>query len=151
MRRMRTECGPALRNTGGARISGSSGCKKGFRDIFGKRAGRMTRLQEKAKARMPSASPVAESVFWARLFSFLVYLSVGLKAGCGAFDVGNLVKIRTERVAVPGSAFRLEPDGAGDGAEHPRIWRLFRLSGYAQSDRRLIASRDGRNTGKLCV
>ena len=50
----------------------------------------MTRLQEKAKARCRSLS--VKSVFWVRLFNLLVYLSVGLKAVCGAFDVGNLLK-----------------------------------------------------------
>ena len=51
---------------------------------------RMTALQEETKARCRSLS--VSSVFWARLFHLSVYLFVGLKAVCSAFDVGNLLK-----------------------------------------------------------
>ena len=51
---------------------------------------RMTALQEETKARCRSLS--VRSVFWARLFHLSVYLFVGLKAVCSAFDVGNLLK-----------------------------------------------------------
>ncbi|MFQ8702808.1 MAG: ABC transporter ATP-binding protein [Eisenbergiella sp.] len=66
------------------------GLQKRLLGQFQEAGGRMTRLQEKAKARCRSLS--VKSVFWARLFNLLVYLSVGLKAVCGAFDVGNLLK-----------------------------------------------------------
>lgn len=51
---------------------------------------RMTALQEETKARCRSLS--VRSVFWARMFHLSVYLFVGLKAVCSAFDVGNLLK-----------------------------------------------------------
>ena len=66
------------------------GLQKRLLGHFREAGDRMTRLQEKAKARCRSLS--VKSVFWARLFNLLVYLSVGLKAVCGAFDVGNLLK-----------------------------------------------------------
>lgn len=57
---------------------------------FKEAGSRMTALQEETKARCRSLS--VKSVFWARLFHLSVYLFVGLKAVCSAFDVGNLLK-----------------------------------------------------------
>ena len=57
---------------------------------FKEAGSRMTALQEETKARCRSLS--VRSVFWARLFHLSVYLFVGLKAVCSAFDVGNLLK-----------------------------------------------------------
>ena len=57
---------------------------------FKEAGSRMTALQEETKARCRSLS--VRSVFWARMFHLSVYLFVGLKAVCSAFDVGNLLK-----------------------------------------------------------
>ena len=57
---------------------------------FKEAGSRMTALQEETKARCRSLS--VRSVFWARMVHLSVYLFVGLKAVCSAFDVGNLLK-----------------------------------------------------------